>query len=871
MKRWLDCGVTGLERQSFPTSAGGKLQEAAKFRIHARRKRDQADALRSRTKGARIPNTGAASGSGRLHNPQRPPQMAGDTVPNLGELACDYVQDNADPQLYWLQNSTQILSDPTDGIRQVNQYLDKCVFPKLGDGTKRKQGLAFQPELGEGPPAMFVNGLVKTGKSYWTRVVIPSCLGKHPKLLGRTAPLMLYVDCSTLPYQDGAEALLRGLLEKVLRWAAAQRPYIAPAVWAQAVKAAAVPAGLQVPQQDNLFCVLKELLDNIAHPMLILVDEAQFLMMPGKPGGGVNADEADWMRDVVVRQLIIYNASTQIFVFTGSTMALMWLALARMPKNGRSPLMAIKPLHLPSEFPASHMQAVGAAIGVTEEQLMIHSPGTPACLTILQQDWKLHGEESPSVRAFVQSWTVDKLQRESIADWTRALDLWMPGQRIAARRLSNPQEGLDVLEHLGPGLVQYLKPYCKKNKAGRFYLRAVQARTVMQVIIAEDGSLNKSWMGVAGDSSSSEDLIIISDLHAIGETVGRMAKDELLPQAGVDDFELWLEGLASDMDARLPCGQWKDETWHQQLSTSPDTSADAKAYKKAKAAAPEGAPLTAKEELKWVLRFIRHIIAHAGILTDPGIGQDLGNAKGIKALQIRVEAIFPDLLQCTRTAFVQRLGEIKRHPSATVEEQAAWASQGKSHDGSQHPSSEGPHRPLPAPLVMLPCSPPSCQDHRCNRVKPPAHKLQQPGRVPSEQSGLHRVISTLSSAWPHVLTTSLAAAQSDTLLTGLRMRDPCAIGALTTIHEAPLNSYPLPLAPVTARLAQVFSAARRVEAPPASQAGPAAPSSLLLQSGIVPCLAPCSQRPRRALCTTSARRRCSGSSRLTCGNPTLDD
>ncbi|KAK9847403.1 hypothetical protein WJX84_006621 [Apatococcus fuscideae] len=493
---------------------------------------------------ARIPNNGTASGSGQPHNPQRPPQMAGNTIPNLDQHACDLVQDKADPQLYWLQKRTQRLSDPTDGIGQVKQYLDICVFPQLGCGTKRKQGVARPPFLGEGPAAMFVSGLIKTGKSYWTSVVIPTCLAHHPKM-GKTLPLVLSIDCSTLPYQRGAGALLRGLLEKVLKWAAAQRPYIAPAAWERAVKDAAAAAEAQVPQKNDLIYMLKVLLDNIAHTMLILVDEAQFLMMPGKPGGGVNADEADWMRDVV---------------------------------------------------------EVGAAIGVTEEQLVVHSPNTPACLTILKQDWDMRGGKKwPSVQPFVQSWTVNKLQREIIVDWTRAMLLLTRAQCNVLRRLANPHEGLAVLEHLEPGLVWYLKPHCEKNKAGRFYLRAVETRTVLQVIIAEDSSLNTSWTEVAGDSSA-VNLSIIRDLHAVGETVYRMAMKQPLPQAGVDELELCLEALASDLDARLPCGQWKDEMWHQHLSPSAITSADAKAYKAAKAAAPEGAPLTAKEELKWVLR-----------------------------------------------------------------------------------------------------------------------------------------------------------------------------------------------------------------------------------------------------------------------------
>ncbi|KAK9837716.1 hypothetical protein WJX74_003665 [Apatococcus lobatus] len=628
-------------------------------------------------------------------------------------------------QLQGLDNRTI----PSDLLRwPVKQYLDICVFPQLGCGTKRKQGVARPPFLGEGPAAMFVSGLIKrkgpgslgaaekgahlelicfiihvfvhhsTAEEWKLRLVT----GSDSKLGFACLPAA----CGSLG-KRGAGALLRGLLEKVLKWAAAQRPYIAPAAWERAVKDAAAAAEAQVPQKNDLIYMLKVLLDNIAHTMLILVDEAQFLMMPGKPGGGVNADEADWMRDVVVRQLIIYNASTQIFVFTRSTMALMWLALARMPTNGRSPLMAIMPLDLPSEFPESHMQAslvcmtnseqacqalqeVGAAIGVTEEQLVVHSPNTPACLTILKQDWDMRGGKKwPSVQPFVQSWTVNKLQREIIVDWTRAMLLLTRAQCNVLRRLANPHEGLAVLEHLEPGLVWYLKPHCEKNKAGRFYLRAVETRTVLQVIIAEDSSLNTSWTEVAGDSSA-VNLSIIRDLHAVGETVYRMAMKQPLPQAGVDELELCLEvgaalvnaavsclssesstadraqsermrALASDLDARLPCGQWKDEMWHQHLSPSAITSADAKAYKAAKAAAPEGAPLTAKEELKWVLRSIRHITAQADILkpetllTDPGTGQDLE----IKASEIGMVAIFPKMLQCSHSAFAQRLADAR--------------------------------------------------------------------------------------------------------------------------------------------------------------------------------------------------------------------
>ncbi len=74
------------------------------------------------------------------------------------------------------------------------------------------------------------------------------------------------------------------------------------------------------------------------------------------PGGGINTQEADYMQNVVFKSLLVKNSRSQLFVFTGSAMALTWQALANMPKYGRSSLTAIRTLQLPSTFPPSHMQ-----------------------------------------------------------------------------------------------------------------------------------------------------------------------------------------------------------------------------------------------------------------------------------------------------------------------------------------------------------------------------------------------------------------------------------------------------------------------------------------------------------------------------------
>ena len=85
-------------------------------------------------------------------------------------------------------------------------------------------------------------------------------------------------------------------------------------------------------------------------------DEAQFLMMPGEPGGGINTKEAAFMREVVLKSLLLTNARNQVMVLTGSTMALMQ-ALANTPVNGRCPMTAVAKLQLPHAFPTSHMKA----------------------------------------------------------------------------------------------------------------------------------------------------------------------------------------------------------------------------------------------------------------------------------------------------------------------------------------------------------------------------------------------------------------------------------------------------------------------------------------------------------------------------------
>ena len=62
----------------------------------------------------------------------------------------------------------------------------------------------------------------------------------------------------------------------------------------------------------------------------------------------------------------------------------------------------------------------------------------------------------------------------------------------------------------------------------------------VQVVIKEDGSLNLDW---SGDLKTELEIRaqVWRDLHALGETVYKMAEGTSVSQAGVRELEAWLE------------------------------------------------------------------------------------------------------------------------------------------------------------------------------------------------------------------------------------------------------------------------------------------------------------------------------------------
>ena len=58
-------------------------------------------------------------------------------------------------------------------------------------------------------------------------------------------------------------------------------------------------------------------------------------------------DGSHWVRDVLVKQLLVYGPRHVLWCITGSSMALTWISFAAMPPNGFPLITGVRPITLP--------------------------------------------------------------------------------------------------------------------------------------------------------------------------------------------------------------------------------------------------------------------------------------------------------------------------------------------------------------------------------------------------------------------------------------------------------------------------------------------------------------------------------------------
>ncbi|KAG2429930.1 hypothetical protein HYH02_013881 [Chlamydomonas schloesseri] len=249
-----------------------------------------------------------------------------------------------------------------DGRSQI--YLDtNNVVGLIQAWAEIRCRLAGQ-QLSSALSTLLLSGLIKTGKSYTLHEVVVAALAeelaKQPPGHTLKGIRVLRLNCINLDRENGADVLMHDLLTVVMEWAAASGVPVRDREWctAKAVQADG-PHGVAMKTRAGR-AVVDLFQSGFQAPVLVLLDELQALLHPTiKDAGGNNQLDqsgAAYIRNVVLRRLLVECPTHVLLAMTGSSMALTWIALAAMPVNGTAPLHKVFPVHLPSAVSRTLMQ-----------------------------------------------------------------------------------------------------------------------------------------------------------------------------------------------------------------------------------------------------------------------------------------------------------------------------------------------------------------------------------------------------------------------------------------------------------------------------------------------------------------------------------
>ncbi|KAG2435011.1 hypothetical protein HYH02_012009 [Chlamydomonas schloesseri] len=277
-------------------------------------------------------------------------------------------------------------------------------------------------------------------------------------------------------------------------------------------------------------------------PVLVLLDELQALLQPTDARGELDLAGAGYIRDVLLRQILVASPSQVLWALTGSNMALVWMALADMPVSGVAPLHQIRQVALPSTAPAGLMDKLqehnGPLWGLKDDDLKAlreWSGGSPALFTML-----------------------DKMREELQKGWQRSFAHLTDGQRGGLLDMCFPEIGARMDEVKDKGLWRFLEPHLVETKSsgsGRYYLRDANQRQLLLTIIGRDGKLRTDWTGLLETGLTLVQLDWGWQLLRLGEVTIYLLRSETADMSGlidgVTDFEKMLEGLADGAEVHL--------------------------------------------------------------------------------------------------------------------------------------------------------------------------------------------------------------------------------------------------------------------------------------------------------------------------------
>ncbi|PNG99850.1 hypothetical protein TSOC_014360, partial [Tetrabaena socialis] len=357
--------------------------------------------------------------------------------------------------------ASQLYLDPSGAVERVKDWAAYlCTFA----GLTERRGLA----------PLVLSGLIKTGKSYSQQEMVPAAvsavLREQPSDCALAGITVLHLQGDKLTRQEGAGVLVYSLLEALVRWARDGNVPVAEAAWQEAQGLLAAPAGSVFYGTAGNTVI--SFLHAVKVPVLVLFDELQSFLQP-TVDKELHAAGAEYIRDVLLKQLLVYGPRTCCWCLTGSGMALTWMSLAAMPSNGFALLSMVNQVDLPATYPQQHMQlvrsrlmtkyALGRAPGL-DTRLLEWSETSPALVTVLLADWAGAGRPK-NVDKFVSEFLVTKLVSESVKEWK----LGLSGLSLEARSMVLDLAFAGVgtpIDFLDRGIQRFLAPHLETTDKG---------------------------------------------------------------------------------------------------------------------------------------------------------------------------------------------------------------------------------------------------------------------------------------------------------------------------------------------------------------------------------------------------------------------
>ncbi|KXZ41141.1 hypothetical protein GPECTOR_730g889 [Gonium pectorale] len=402
-------------------------------------------------------------------------------------------------ELHFPDDRTKLFLDPGDIVASIRVWIF-CAFRAARD-TQRPTSA----------PVLIITGLVKSGKSYCQGAVVLS-------LVAETM---------------GASVMLHTLLLKLLKWVLEEGVPVRASALQAAKELAAQPIRHDNPAE--LGEEIASLLHAVEVPVLVLFDEVQSMFLPTLDGE-LDKPGSEYIRDCFMKYLLQHGPRTMLWCITGSSMALTWINIAKMPTNGFTLMTSASEIALPASSSPDHLSLVmeglrEAFLPQKVDPLLLElCPPSVALLTVLVNEWLDKGSPK-DVQSFVRNFLTTKLMEESMKEWSLGLAAMPVVQRLAVLDLASVEVGMRIDNvNLHAGLRRFLMPYMDKTANGRWYLRDPYQRQLVRLMINKDGTLRNSWSEEEFSVS-----MVLQDCGWILLRLGETADSLLGPMAG----KLW--------------------------------------------------------------------------------------------------------------------------------------------------------------------------------------------------------------------------------------------------------------------------------------------------------------------------------------------